>query len=291
MRFQAKMPQTREIKRSRSSTPNTQNLDMDVAASLHLSSQNLAAKTIIHNEKTYYIHPIYNNYAASEDGKVINLQTKETGIGTLHKYGRYYFQAAKVFKPGEKRYYQKRKFYYNHRFVYEAISQKSLSSNEIIKNIDGNLLNNSFDNLELVKRSEFTGKETEWSKKPFTCPHCQKQMRNGCKSKHLKSCVPKKTRLCGGCLNVTEHNGEICLECDHESDTERHSDDYLYKRKRKYCEICNDETIVSKSGDCNDCWWKKYQEDVDKKYNAIIEKIKNKQFPYKKTITETFSRP
>ena len=98
----------------------------------------------------------------------------------------------------------------------------------------------------------------------------------------------KKTRLCGGCLNVTEHNGEICLECNYESDTERHPDDHLYKRDIKYCEICNYTTTVSKSGECIDCWWKKYQEDVDTKYNAIIKKIKNGDFPYRTQLQNHF---
>ena len=29
-----------------------------------------------------------------------------------------------------------------------------------------------------------------WSQQPFTCSHCQKQMKNSGKSIHLKSCIP-----------------------------------------------------------------------------------------------------
>ena len=151
-------------------------------------------------------------------------------------------------------------------------------------------LNQQAYRFEYIEQNELPTESVpvKWRKQTFTCPNCQKQMQNGSEYNHLKKCVPKKSRLCGGCLNVTEHNGDICLECDHESDTERHPDDHLYKRERKFCKICNDTTTVSKSGDCIDCWWKKYQEDVDKKYNAIIEKIKNGKFPHKKQLQKHF---
>ena len=51
------------------------------------------AKTIIHNEKVYYIHPIYTNYAASKDGYIINLKRLIPRKGRLHSTG--YFQTEK----------------------------------------------------------------------------------------------------------------------------------------------------------------------------------------------------
>ena len=193
-------------------------------------------KIVIYNNTKYYYHPNYINYGVSVHGKIINLRSsdKETGIGTLHKYGRYYFQAVKVFQSGEERYYPNRKFYYNHRFVYEAISQKLLSSNEIIKHIDGNFLN-SFDNLQLVKKPVFTGKETVWHEKQFICPHCQKEMRNASKSRHSKSCIPKT-------LN-----------------------------KRESVDLTEDEKQL-----------------IDKKYNAMMKKIQQKQIPYYTKLQQHF---
>ena len=34
------------------------------------------------------------------------------------------------------------------------------------------------------------GRLKKWGKQPFSCPHCKKQMKNYCKSIHLKSCIP-----------------------------------------------------------------------------------------------------
>ena len=94
-----------------------QNPDMKESVGLHSSQQNLTAKTIIHNEKRYYVHHIHDRFAASKDGSILNLRMMWADVGTLHQNGHYYFTAAKEFKPGEERYVQKRRFYYNHRFV------------------------------------------------------------------------------------------------------------------------------------------------------------------------------
>ena len=51
-------------------------------------------------------------------------------------------------------------------------------------------------------------------------------------------------RVCRACLLVTEHDGELCLECDYESDIDRYPDDYLYKRKRTFCNFWKEKTIV-----------------------------------------------
>ena len=206
------MPTTKETQNRSKIAASTMQIPIKVDSVGNQSSlPKPTAKTVTHNDKTYYVHHIHDNYGASKDGSIINLETKETDIGTLHKFGRYYFQAAKKFKPGEKRYYQKRKFFYNYRFVYEAISQQSLSSDDIIRHIDGNILNNSFDNLKLGKRSEFSDKETEWNRKQFTCPNCQNQMRNGSKSKHLKSCIPKTMDALDECDsdNLTEDEKQL----------------------------------------------------------------------------------
>ena len=48
------------------------------------------AKTIIHNEKTYYVHPIYTNYGASEDGYIINDKRLIPRKGNLNPSGYLY---------------------------------------------------------------------------------------------------------------------------------------------------------------------------------------------------------
>ena len=116
--YSGMIPTTRETrKRSRSGTSSMQNPDMNESVGLHSSQHNLTAKTIIHNEKRYYVHHIHDRFAASKDVFILNLQMMWTHVGILHQNGHYYFTAAKEFKLGEERYVAKRRFYYNHRFV------------------------------------------------------------------------------------------------------------------------------------------------------------------------------
>ena len=173
MELKALMPQKmKQAKRDRSSIPSLQNLDVvetvgsqstmsnpthniiisDKAYMDYMSGENsLLPKTVkdyvIYDDKVYYIHHIYDRFAASKDVSIFNLQTKQIGIGYIeNKSGCYRFTAF------TKEYIEKGKCYYNHRFIWEAINKQSLSKNVIIRHIDGNKLNNSIDNLELGKR-------------------------------------------------------------------------------------------------------------------------------------------
>ena len=46
--------------------------NMNFSASENSSTQILATNTVIHDGKTYFIHPIYTNYGSSTDGYIIN---------------------------------------------------------------------------------------------------------------------------------------------------------------------------------------------------------------------------
>ena len=63
------------------------------------------------NDKTYFIHPTFQNYATSADGYIINRKRLEPRKGYLSENGYY------IISPGP----------YNtcpaHRFVYEAVNQ------------------------------------------------------------------------------------------------------------------------------------------------------------------------
>ena len=102
------------------------------------------AKTIIHNEKVYYIHPIYTNYAASKDGYIINLKRLIPRKGRLHSTG--YFQTD-VYHNGRKKLYQ------SHRFVYESINGL-IPCGLVVDHINSNKDDNHIDNLQLVTRQE-----------------------------------------------------------------------------------------------------------------------------------------
>ena len=130
-----------------SGTKKSDNAYVDFPAGENSSEQIPVINTVIHDGKTYYIHHIYDRFAASKDGSIFNLQAKQIGIGYIeNKSGCYRFTAF------TKEYIEKGKCYYNHLFIWEAINKQSLSKNVIIRHIDGNKLNNSINNLELGKR-------------------------------------------------------------------------------------------------------------------------------------------
>ena len=95
-----------------------------------------------HNDKTYFIHPTFQNYAASADGYIINRKRLEPRKGYLSENGYYIFSAGQ----------------YNtcpaHRFVYEAVNQTHIPSKIQVNHIDSNRQNNSIENLQLVTASE-----------------------------------------------------------------------------------------------------------------------------------------
>ena len=105
-----------------------------------------AAKTIIHNGKTYYVHHKYDNYAGSEDGYVINLKRLIPSKGHLHPTGYYSWNFSRTNKE--------RKHYHVHRFIWETFNQQTIENDMQINHINFNKEDNSIVNLELVTRQE-----------------------------------------------------------------------------------------------------------------------------------------
>ena len=100
------------------------------------------SNTFDHDGKTYFIHPTFENYGASDDGYIINRKRLEPRKGYLSENGYY------IISPGQ----------YNtclaHRFVYEAVNQTQIPHKMQVNHIDSNRLNNSIENLQLVSPSE-----------------------------------------------------------------------------------------------------------------------------------------
>ena len=94
------------------------------------------------NGKTYFTHPTYKNYAASEDGYIINRLRLDPRKGYLSENGYYIISAGQ----------------YNtclaHRFIYEAVNQSIIPPGMQVNHIDSNRQNNSIENLQLVTPSE-----------------------------------------------------------------------------------------------------------------------------------------
>ena len=95
-----------------------------------------------HNDKTYFIHPTFENYGASVDGYIINRKRLEPRKGYLSENGYY------IISPGRNNTCPA------HRFVYEAVNQTHISPGLQINHIDSNRQNNSIVNLQLVTASE-----------------------------------------------------------------------------------------------------------------------------------------
>ena len=95
-----------------------------------------------HNDKTYFIHPTFENFGASVDGYIINRKRLEPRKGYLSENGYY------IISPGRNNTCPA------HRFVYEAVNQSIIPPGLQINHIDSNRQNNSIVNLQLVTASE-----------------------------------------------------------------------------------------------------------------------------------------
>ncbi|CAH3022687.1 unnamed protein product [Porites evermanni] len=87
-------------------------------------------KKILNGGKSYYIHPIFTNYAASKDGEILN--------------GYYQFKMSdkNLIKP---------KTYYIHRFEWECV-RGVIPEGFVIDHIDSVKTNNKIENLQLLSQ-------------------------------------------------------------------------------------------------------------------------------------------
>ena len=119
--------------------------NMNFSASENSSTQIPAINTVFHNEKTYHIHPIYTNYAASKDGYIINRKRLIPSKGRLQPNG---YLVTTVYSNG------KPKIFTAHRMIYEAVNQQIIPVGYEIHHINNDKQDNCIVNLELVTRQE-----------------------------------------------------------------------------------------------------------------------------------------
>ena len=132
----------RNIIEEMSGTKKSDNEYVDFPASENSSTQIPATNTLIHDGKTYFIHPLYANYAASKDGYIINRKRLKARKGQMMASG--YFNLNM----------NNKKCYTSHRFVYEAVNQLIIPPGMQINHINSNRQDNRSENLELVTPSE-----------------------------------------------------------------------------------------------------------------------------------------
>ena len=100
------------------------------------------SNTFKHDNKTYFIHPTFQNFGASADGYIINRKRLEPRKGYLSENDYY------IISPGRNNTCPA------HRFVYEAVNQTIIPPGLQVNHIDSNRQNNSIVNLSLVTPSE-----------------------------------------------------------------------------------------------------------------------------------------
>ena len=100
-------------------------------------------KRVIIDGKKFYKHPVFSNYAANKNGKVTNIKTKRI-IKMFNNGNGYLFFAI---------YGEKRKNYYQHRFVYEVFKGKIPPHLEI-DHINNNKTDNRIKNLQLLTHKQ-----------------------------------------------------------------------------------------------------------------------------------------
>ena len=100
-------------------------------------------KRVIIDGKKFYKHPVFTKYAASKDGNIINVKTKRI-IKMFNNGNGYLFFAI---------YGEKRKNYYQHRYVYEVFKGK-IPPNLEIDHINNLKSNNRIKNLQLLSRQQ-----------------------------------------------------------------------------------------------------------------------------------------
>ena len=97
------------------------------------------------NECVYNIHPIYNLYAANEDGFIINIVKLEPMKGNKEVNG--------YMMCGVKKYGCKHKRYYVHRFVWECFNG-IIPEGEVIDHINNIKDDNRLCNLQLMTQKQ-----------------------------------------------------------------------------------------------------------------------------------------
>lgn len=93
-----------------------------------------------------YKHPIYTKYGCDIDGTLYS--TKGKRKSTINSTTQYRVMSI--------RHEGKLIQYRAHRFIYECVTQSIIPDNMVINHIDGNKINNHFDNLECITYKENT---------------------------------------------------------------------------------------------------------------------------------------
>ena len=328
----------KQAKRDRSSIPSLQNLDVVETVGSHSTMTNPTTKTIIHDGKTYFCHPDYENYGCSTDGYIINRKRLIPRKGRLNPNG--YLFTTVISNDN------KIKIFTSNRMIWESVNQKIIPDGYQIHHINCDKQDNSIENLELVTRKQnmiYAGKQRRGqtiSKKqnvPIKCEvfHYHHIYTNYGANKYGQI-YNKKTKRCStGNLQSTGYRliklsqiglshkivyvHRLVFECIKDQIPEGYEINHIDSNKQNNCinnlelmthsenikhaykskkyktkiEITTDKPIESikldiKLKESDDDFTDEEKKSINDKYNAIVAKIKNGDFPYKKQLQEHF---
>ena len=109
-------------------------------------------KYILENGKKFFIHPVYNKYAANEDGEIMNIRLRKARKAYQGHNG---YLKISIFLAKNKI-----KIYFSHRFVYECF-YGLIEKNKQINHINFIRNDNRLKNLEVVSASENSRKSAK----------------------------------------------------------------------------------------------------------------------------------
>ena len=108
-------------------------------------------RRLVIDNKKYYKHPVFSNYAANKDGTIVNVKKEKKRKMSVSNRGYLFFSLY------DKR-FDKPKIYYQHRFVYEVF-QGPIPKWFEIDHINNNKTDNRIENLQLVTHKENISKK------------------------------------------------------------------------------------------------------------------------------------
>lgn len=159
---------------------------------------------ILENGKKFFIHPIYNKYAANEDGEIMNIRLRKARKGYLINSG--YFKISINLEKN------KTKTYFSHRFVFECF-YGLIEKNKQINHINSIRTDNRLKNLEVVTPSENVRKSTVNKDYTFL-----KDIRKNPKKVTAINLVTKKETNFNSLYSVSKmlgiNSGQVKMICD-----------------------------------------------------------------------------